>query len=108
MPTLNIRLTQTQAERLLVESTELGITRGSLVKERVFGGVPLVRKPRPDEVQLRRLVGEIGKIGSNVNQISKRLNQGHGLDDRRSLGRIHTDLGLMRENLLKTLGVTDK
>lgn len=107
MPTFNIRLTDSQHERLVGESHELGVTRGSLIKERVFGDVEVTRKPRPDQIEIRRLIGQLGKIGNNLNQLTKHVNASGKLDDLRNLGRIQTDLKLIREEALNVLGIRE-
>ena len=104
--TLTIRLNTEQAERLEAESAELGVTRGSLVKERTFGGVTMTRRPRPDQVELRRLVGELGRIGSNFNQIARHLNEGGHLHDRHTLHRIESQLHALRQAVIQAIGVS--
>ena len=103
--TLTIRLNADQAERLETESAELGVTRGSLIKERTFGGVAMTRRPRPDQVELRRLVGELGRIGNNFNQIASHLNEGGHLQDRHTLQRIECQLHALRQAVIQAIGV---
>lgn len=107
MPTFNIRLTPSQAERLALESNELGITRGSLIKERVFGHTIVRKKPRSDQIEIRRLVGQIGKIGNNLNQIAKQVNSSNDFNELRNLNRIQIDLMSIRKEALKTLGINE-
>ena len=78
MPTLTIRLTDEQAQEIENEAAAFGLTRGSVIKKKVFAEKFSPRKvPRPDQVELARLVAELGKIGSNINQIAKQMNQGN-------------------------------
>lgn len=76
MPTLTIRLTDSQAEQLEQEAQQQGMTRGSVIKSKFFTGFTPRRVPRPDQKELARLVAELGRVGSNVNQIARHLNRG--------------------------------
>ena len=60
-----------------------------------------------DMNDLRKLVSEYGKIGSNLNQIAKHFNSG-GSQSRAIENEIHqciTDLFLLRKEVLKLAGV---
>jgi hypothetical protein len=77
LPTLNIRLTDAQAERLSREAEEFGLTMGSIVKARTFGDDYTPRRSvRPDRQELARIAGQLGKIGGNLNQVTRAINSG--------------------------------
>ena len=77
MPTLTIRLTDRQAVQLKQAAEDYGMTKGSVIKSRVFGkGFSPRRIPRPDQIELARIVAQLGKLGGNVNQIAHSLNLG--------------------------------
>lgn len=77
MPTLSVRLTPTQYQRLEKEANAAGLTRGSLLKKSYFGKDYTPRRvPRPDQVQLSMVLSQLGKVGSNINQIAKKFNTG--------------------------------
>lgn len=107
MSTFNIRLNKEQEDRLIRESDELGITRGSLIKERVFGDVELTKKPRPDQVLLRRIIGDLGRAGNNLNQIARHVNSNQNSTYLKKLGRIEIELMKIRIFTLKALGINE-
>ncbi|MCG8029939.1 MAG: MobC family plasmid mobilization relaxosome protein [Candidatus Thiodiazotropha taylori] len=108
MPTLNIRLTDSQAERLAAEAEAFGITKGGLLKSRYFEDARPRKVPRPDQKELAKITAQLGKLGGNVNQIAKKLNQhGAGPEDRRSLGRIQHDLAQIRQATFEALGLSE-
>lgn len=104
MARITIRLTDAERQALESDAEVLGLTMGSIVKMRAFGdGVKVTRKPSPQRIEVARFIGVLGAIGNNVNQIAKRLNQGGGLDDRRALGRMQTDLAEMRKAVVAAI-----
>lgn len=77
MPNLSLRLTDAQNERLTHEANALGYTRGSLIKRAYFGKQYKPRRvPRPDQLLLANILTQLGKTGSNVNQMAKKYNTG--------------------------------
>ena len=50
------------------------------------------------------LLGAIGKLGSNVNQIAKALNEGRDAPSRDDLAQMRADITLMREAVMAALG----
>ena len=76
MPTLTIRLTEDERKQIETEADASGLTMGSLMKFHFFEGETKVqKKPSMDTVQLARFIGLVRKIGGNLNQIAKRLNE---------------------------------
>src|SRR5262249_15881000 len=55
-----------------------GRTVGAFLREIALGnaGLRAQRRPPTDHVLLRQILGQLGKIGSNFNQIAHRLNAG--------------------------------
>lgn len=77
MPTLTIRLTDKQAEQIKQAAEDYGMTKGSVIKSRIFGKAYSPRRvPRPDQIELARIVGQLGKLGGNINQIAHSINAG--------------------------------
>jgi len=54
--------------------------------------VPVRRKPSADVQVLTKLLGELGKVGSNVNQMSRHANQGGGGPSKDIMHGIAADL----------------
>jgi hypothetical protein len=53
------------------------------------------------------MLGQIGKIGSNVNQIAKRLNEGGGVGLERIVAA-HKDLVLIKDEILNAVKILKK
>ncbi len=62
-----------------------------------------MRRPSPDKHELARLLGELGKIGSNLNQLAKSSNQGLIVFHNEILMALG-GLKVAREKLLEALG----
>lgn len=78
MPTLTIRLTESQRDELQRAADLSGETLGGLLKISYFGRGNVATKKRPtaDRRELSRIAALLGKYGSNLNQISHHLNSG--------------------------------
>jgi len=103
MPSLSIRLTVAQDERLTHEANAFGYTRSSLLKKAYFGKEYKARRvPRPDQVVLATILGQLGKIGSNVNQMAKKYNTGQlppNMVVIKSIQAIESDINEMGERV---------
>ena len=64
-----------------------------------------VRHPSVDRVELARLMGAIGKIGSNVNQLAHQANMG-SWPDARMLQDACSDIHWMRDAVMQALGIS--
>ena len=60
--------------------------------------------PPMDRAELVRVLAELGKIGSNVNQIARAVNSGGDLPSAATLGDIQDDLARTFEAVRKALG----
>lgn len=75
---LTVRLTEAERAALDAAAEQAGLTPGSYARQRLLDGPaprPVRRRPA-DHRELARLLGELGKIGSNLNQLAKASNQG--------------------------------
>lgn len=61
------------------------------------------RRPAVDTVRVAKLLGEIGKIGSNVNQIAHQLNAGKGVSPPAVVSALQ-DVAEMRKACMEALG----
>jgi phosphate uptake regulator len=83
---LGVRATAQEHASLMNEAESYGYDLSTLLRLRIFGkivGMRITRRPSADMMllgdiigKLTALTGEVNKIGSNMNQIAKRLNQG--------------------------------
>ena len=62
-----------------------------------------VRRPPVERRELARLLGELGHVGGNLNQIAHRVNVGDGIDPR-TLQQTLANLGGVRGASLEALG----
>ncbi|MEI9994657.1 MAG: plasmid mobilization relaxosome protein MobC [Rhizomicrobium sp.] len=102
---ITIRLTEDERAAVNAAAEDAGLTPGSYVRQVVLGApVPRQGKRRPTEkTELVRLLGEVGKIGSNLNQLAHRANSGDAVKAQEvetALAGLHK----MRASLLKALG----
>ena len=102
---ITIRLTSHERARIDADAERAGLTSGSYARHLLLGaGTPRqIRRPPIERQELARLLGELGHVGSNLNQIAREANQGSGID---RIGLIE-DLGSLRkvrDAILSALG----
>ena len=74
---VHLRMSETEYEILLERSTASNMTvsdfiRNALDKQNVITKYEIIA----DVKEIKKLIGELGKIGSNLNQIARYFNQG--------------------------------
>ena len=81
-----------------------GQSPGALVRTALLGVAPAraPRRPSVEEQAVARLLAELGKIGSNLNQLTRYANMGRTLEN--SLEEALRDLREMRLACLQALG----
>lgn len=104
-----VRCTIDQHSAIHDEATHAGLSVGAFLRMRALGttGPRSVRRPRVGQVELARLLGHIGKLGSNVNQIARIANTYRHPPSSSALSVMRKDIGRMRKALLKALGRGD-
>ena len=104
---VNLRLTVDEMTRLETSAESLGVSKAGYVKSVVFGRpIPKTsRRPKAVPADLRQILGLLGKLGSNANQIARARNVGEVMDDEaaRTLQSIRDELEAMRALLLAAL-----
>ena len=107
---VSLRLTAEENQRLEEAAERLGVSKAGYLKSTALG-VPISkasRRPPAVAADLRRLLGHMGKLGSNANQIARLCNNGTITDQHlaaESLQRIQRELVAMRALLLEALNV---
>ena len=86
--TIRVRVTSAEKLRIWQMAAEAGYTPSDFMRLRTMASQPLRRVPTPDREALLHLMAELGKIGSNINQITRVLNS---VDDMTQLALIDTD-----------------
>jgi len=104
--TVTVRLTKDERAALETLSSRSGMAAGAFMRAAAFGdaGPRARRRPTADHRTLRQLLGECGRIGNNINQIARRLNQGETV----SLPEIKEALAayrLIRDAIFTALGM---
>lgn len=80
--TVTVRLTVDERARLEDLSSRSGLAAGAFMRAATFGnaGPRAQRRPPVDHVALRQLLGELGRVGNNINQIARAVNTGEAPD----------------------------
>ena len=101
-----IRCTVKQHTAIREGAARVGLSIGAYLRALAIGypGPRSVHRPRPGDTELARLLGHIGKLGSNVNQIAKIANTYRRPPSKSALSVMRKDIGRMRRAVLKSLG----
>ncbi|HWB50474.1 MAG TPA: plasmid mobilization relaxosome protein MobC [Stellaceae bacterium] len=102
---LTIRLSPEERASIDDAADRAGLTPGSYGRQ-VLLGAPAprqVRRPPIERRELARLLGEIGHVGGNLNQLARDMNFGRGIEASALQRELH-GLGLVRDAILKALG----
>jgi len=102
---LTIRFTPEERASIDTAAERAGLTSGSYARQTLLGAPAprQVRRPPVERRELARLLGELGKIGGNLNQLAKAANQGLTVFHHEILAALG-GLKVLREALLKALG----
>jgi hypothetical protein len=104
-----IRLRVNEAEKADIQARaeKAGLSVSGYLRAVAFGSDThqprAARRPPAEKATLAKLLGELGKIGSNLNQIAHRLNQGRDLEPA-FLNEICAELRETNRALLDALG----
>jgi hypothetical protein len=81
--TLSARFDESEAKRVRSNAAKAGVAVAALIRQAVLDLPPprAARRPTVDHQAVARLLGELGKIGSNLNQIAKHANAGRDITD---------------------------
>jgi hypothetical protein len=104
-----VRCTVTERAAITERATQAGLAVGAYLRGQALGtpGPRAVRKPPVERKELARLLGWLGKLGSNVNQLAHGFNRDRLLPGFPELLAIRHEVGEMRAALIKALGRGD-
>lgn len=107
-PRLTIRLSVDERSDLESRADRLGLSMGGYCKSVIFNtpAPKASHRPARDKAELARLLGQVSKLGNNVNQIAKRLHVTSSLDQPR-LREAISDLHDIRAAIINALGYHD-
>ena len=103
---LNLRLSPEEYNRIKRDADALEITAGAYVRK-VILNAPVPRKSKRPCVEVRtlaRLLGQIGRIGGNINQLTKAANTGIPFQ-RHELEQELKSLRIINEEIKKALKI---
>lgn len=104
-----VRCNATEHAAMTAKAADAGLSVGAYLRMLAVGAAgPRAMRRRPiDKEELARLLGEIGKLGSNVNQIARVVNTTGNLPATHDLAALAADVQTMRAALMKALGRGD-
>lgn len=101
----SVRLSDEERAAVDAAAERAGLETGSYIRQ-VLLGAPApraMRRPQIERKELARLLGELGKIGSNLNQLAKATNQGLTVYQNEILFALG-GLKVVRDAILQALG----
>ena len=102
----HVRFTEKEFAEVAAKAENAGWSPAAFLRATALGSPgPRTQQRHPaDRDELRRILGQYGRIGNNINQIARRLNAS-GWVDFRMLREALSDLLELRNHILKALGV---
>jgi hypothetical protein len=103
---ISIRCTATDRSRIDETATQAGLSIGAYLRALALGNAgPLaVRRPPVERKELARLLGHLGKVGSNLNQLANAFNRDGWVPAFAELNAMRQQVGEMRDALMTALG----
>ena len=104
-----VRCNAAEYATITTKAESAGLSVGAYLRTLAIGtaGPRAMRRPPVERVELARLLGELGKLGSNVNQIARVVNTIGDKRPEHDLAAIAADVQMMRSALMKALGRGD-
>ena len=106
---VGVRLTPNEMALCKARAEEAGLTVASYFRDIVLGDEAETqgrKVPSLDQTLISQLLGQIGKVGSNLNQIAKRLNEGGSVAAERVTAEI-SEVARLREDIFKAIRCLD-
>ncbi len=103
---LQIRVSDSEFDAIAKMAERSELTVPSYARQIILDTPPprARRKPSVDTEQVARLLGELGKVGSNLNQIAHHLNAGTAGAGSNTIASAIADVSAMRDACMKALG----
>jgi hypothetical protein len=101
-----VRCSATEHAAIAEKALEAGLSVGAFLRSLALGdaGPRAVRKPPVERKELARLLGHLGKVGSNINQFAHAFNREGVIPGFPEILAIREDIKQMRAALMKALG----
>jgi hypothetical protein len=103
---ISVRCTAEDHAEIDEQATKAGLSKGAYLRALALGapGPRAVRRPPIERKELARLLGHLGKVGSNINQLAFAKNSTGALPGFPELIAIRQEIAQMRDALIKALG----
>jgi hypothetical protein len=103
---ISLRCTAKDHAAISAAATKAGLSIGAYLRSLALGsaGPRAVRRPPIERKELARLLGQLGKVGSNINQLARAYNQTGVRPGFPELVAIRQEIGEMRTALMQALG----
>lgn len=103
---ISLRCTAKDHAAISAAAARAGLSIGAYLRALALGsaGPRAVRRPPIERKELARLLGQLGKVGSNINQLARSYNQTGIRPGFPELVAIRQEIGEMRAALMLALG----
>jgi hypothetical protein len=103
---ISIRCTAKDHAVIDENATRAGLSIGAYLRVLALGtaGPRAVRRPPVERQELARLLGHLGKVGSNLNQLAHAFNRNGWVPAFAELNAMRQQVGEMRDALMTALG----
>lgn len=104
---IGFRATEGEIAACRLAADNAGLTVSSYARAQTLAApvMRVTRRPTVNKAALARLLGEIGRVGGNVNQIARQLNSGRDADEVNNLAVTLGAIWEMRDAVLMALGM---
>jgi hypothetical protein len=101
-----VRCTAQERAAITEAAAKSGLAIGAYLRATALGspGPRAVRRPPVERKELARLLGHLGKVGSNINQLARAFNSTRRIPGLAELEGVRQQMGEMRDALMKALG----
>ncbi len=103
---ISVRCTAEERSKIDDAARQAGLSIGAYLRSLALGsaGPRAVRRPPIERKELARLLGHLGKVGSNLNQLAHAFNRERRIPGLDELNAIRQKVGELRDALMKALG----
>ena len=103
---ISVRCTAEERSKIDDAARQAGLSIGAYLRSLALGsaGPRAVRRPPIERKELARLLGHLGKVGSNLNQLAHAFNRDRRIPGLAELTAMRQQVGELRDALMKALG----
>lgn len=104
-----VRCSDQEHANIAEKAAQAGLSVGAFLRSLALGdaGPRAVRRPPVERKELARLLGHLGKVGSNINQLAHAFNRDRIIPGFPEILAIREDIRQLRAALMKALGRGD-